>query len=188
MDLFIYEDNKLHLNKPEILLVKEFADLWETSRNRSGEDKGGYNRLRAFKEFTYIYLMYDWESPYKNQSDTERHLSSVEDCQLTQKQMEDEKFKAACAKYRSMQETPQSRLLRSAYKTLDELTLFFSTVDLQERDAEGKFILPHDRVMGSIGKLGVAVAGLDVLEEQVRKQKEANSPKLRGDIEPGAFD
>jgi len=188
MDIFTFEDNRLQLNKTSILLVKEFAELWEPMRNRIDGDKSGYDRKRAYKEFTYIYLMYDWESPYKNFSEVERHLTAVEDCGLSKKFLEDEKFLAACRKYQDMQDTIEVKLLKSAYKSCTELTLFYTNVDLQERDMEGRYILNHKQVMDSIANLGKMVAGLEVLQEVVRKQKEANAPKLRGDIEPGMFD
>lgn len=188
MDIFIFDDNKLTLNKEHILLVKEFAKLWEPLRNRIDGDKSGYARLRATKEFTYIYLVYDWESPYKNFSETDRHLTAIEDSGLTDKQLADESFLAACTKYQAMQETPQVRMLKGVYKACDELTLFYMNTDLQERDVDGKHILSHKTVIDSISNMGKLVASLESLEEVVKKQKEANSPKYRGDQEPGMFD
>lgn len=188
MRIFEFDENKLSINKPEVLLVKEFAELWKPLRNRVEGDLGGYNRARAYKEFMYIYLMYDWESPYKTFSEAERHLTALDDCGLTPKQMEDEHFQAACKKYQSMQDTPQVRLLKGVYKSLDELTLFFTQADLQERDLDGRYILNHKQVIDAIANLGKTVTGVEVLEEIVKKQKEANAPKLRGDIEPGYFD
>lgn len=188
MDIFEFEDNKLSLNKPHVLLIEEFAKLWEPTRNRIEGDKTGSLRKRAFKEFTYMYLAYDWESPYKNLSETQRHIIAMSDSTLNEKQQSDEDFKAACRKYQDMQDTPQVRLLKGVYKSLEELTLFFNTADLQERDGEGRFILNHKQVIDAIANLGKTVEGLEKLEEVVRKQKESRAPKLRGDIEPGIFD
>lgn len=188
MDIFEFEDQKLELNKVGILLVKEYAKLWEPQRNRIEGDKSGYSRTRAYREFTYIYLMFDWDSPYKNYSEQERHLTALEDSQLTDKQFKDDDFLAACRKYQEMQDTPQVRLLKAAYKSCNELTLFYTNVDLQERDVDGKHILNHKQVMDSLAGLGKMMAGLEQLEEIVRKQKEANAPRLRGDIQPGIYD
>lgn len=188
MDIFSFEDGKLALNKENILLVKEFSDLWETTRNRIEGDKSGYARNRAFREFTYMYLVYDWDSPYKNQSEQERHLSAIEDSQMTDKFLKDEKFIAACKKYQDMQDTPQVRMLKAVYKSCEELTLFYTTADLQERDMDGKHILSHKQLIDSIGNMGKLIESLERLEEVVRKQKEANAPKYRGDVEPGYYD
>lgn len=188
MKLFIFENQKLTLNKEEVLLIKEFEALWEVGRNKIEGDVRGYDRKRATREFTYIYLMYDWESPYKNFSDAERHNESLSDSQLTEKQLEDPKFKSACTKYQDIQETHMSRLLRSAYRTIDELRLFYELVNLQERDNEGRPIFNAKQVLDSLGGLGKVLISVEQLEEVVRKQKEANNKALRGDVAPGMFD
>lgn len=188
MKLFILESNTLQVNKDEVLLIREFADLWEVQRNKvQGDLRGGERRL-AFKEFTYIYLMYDWESPYKTFSETERHTEALYDSGLTEKQFADERFKKACKKYQDMQETHMSRLLRSAYRTIDELRLYYELLNLQERDEFNKPIHNAKQVLDSLGGLGKVLASVEQLEEIVRKQKEAGGKALRGDIEPGMFD
>ena len=37
-----YQNNKITINQPEILLVKEFADLWTDERNKCSEDPDGH--------------------------------------------------------------------------------------------------------------------------------------------------
>ena len=66
LDLFLYDNVtcNLKINEYEILLIKEFAALWDTERNKCKEDPSGLNHVRADKEFTYIYLAIDWKSPY----------------------------------------------------------------------------------------------------------------------------
>ena len=66
MKVFVYNNasGELELNEPEILLVREFEGLWEKGRNKCKEDPTGTRRLRAFREFKYIFLMLDWLSPY----------------------------------------------------------------------------------------------------------------------------
>lgn len=188
MKLFIFENRELQLNKDEVLLIREFAELWEVQRNKMpGDIRGGERRL-AFREFTYIYLMYDWESPYKNFSDAERRTEAMYDAQLTEKQLEDEKLTKACKKYQDMQETHMSRLLRSAYRTIDELRLFYELVNLQERDDRGLPVYNAKQVLESLGSLGKVIGSVEQLEEVVRKQKEATGKALRGDVEPGMFD
>jgi hypothetical protein len=45
-------------------LVKEFAKLMDNDRNKCKEDPTGELGLRAFREFTYIWLALDWKSIY----------------------------------------------------------------------------------------------------------------------------
>jgi len=65
-NIFQYDDsvNRVELNMPEILLVKEFAELVKYDRNICKEDPKGLKCLKAFREFTYIWLALDWKSPY----------------------------------------------------------------------------------------------------------------------------
>jgi hypothetical protein len=66
MKFFLFNNatNEIIVNEPEILLVKEFAALWDKDRNKTSKDKKGTKRTRAFRELTYIWLMCDWSSPY----------------------------------------------------------------------------------------------------------------------------
>lgn len=187
MKVFTFENQRLSLNKEEILLVNEFAELWETSRNKGDGDSRGIEKKRAFKEFTYIYLMYDWESPYKNFSDSERKLAASDDAGLTSKHLQDEKFLAACRKYQSIQDTQMMKLLKSAYRAIDEVRLFYETIDLQERDGDGRPMFNAKQLLDSLGGLGKTIESVEKLEELVKKQREVGV-KLRGDVEPGMFD
>ena len=56
LDLFLYDNVtcNLKINEYEILLVKEFAALWDIERNKCKEDPKGTKRLRAWREFKYI--------------------------------------------------------------------------------------------------------------------------------------
>ena len=55
--IFQYDNSRgaVELNVPEILLVKEFSALMENGRNKSKEDVTGNLKLRAYREFTYIW-------------------------------------------------------------------------------------------------------------------------------------
>ena len=74
-NIFQYDNmnNRIELNVPEILLVREFAELIECKRNICKEDSKGTKGLRAFREFTYIWLALDWKSPYSDYPEQERH-------------------------------------------------------------------------------------------------------------------
>ena len=188
MNYFIFENNKLQLNKESILLIKEFAPLWDIDRNKINGDTRGYDRKRAFREFTYMFLMYDWESPYKQFTDQERHNDSLADSELTNKQFNDPLFVEACKKYQKIQETRMLKLLQACYKAVDELTLFYNTVDLQERDVDGKPIFNAKQINDTIASQGKTIISLESLEAIVRREKEGDAAKLRGDKKPGTFD
>lgn len=188
MNYFLFENNKLTLDREIILLIKEFANLWEPARNKEPGDAKGTERRRCFREFTYIYLMYDWESPYKAFSDKDRHETSLADAAMADKDLLDETFRGASKKYREIQDTRMLKLLNGMYKTIDELTLFLSTVDLQERDVDGKPIFNAKQISDTIAGVGKTVTSLETVEAIVRREKEGDAAKLRGDRKPGTFD
>jgi len=68
MKFFLFDNvnNEVVVNEPEILLVKEFADLWDVKRNKTKSDTKGTKRTRAYRELVYIWLMCDWASPYSD--------------------------------------------------------------------------------------------------------------------------
>lgn len=188
IELFRFNNNTIELYKPEVLLVKEFGDLLEPKRNKCKEDPKGEQALRAFNEFAYIYLVYDWKSPYSEMSERDRKEAAMYDSGLTEEQLKDPLFLMACEKYRKLQDSRIMRLLNAAYTACDELEHFYKTVDLQERDlVTGKPIIGHKDVSASVANLGKVVASLNLLVEQVKKEQQKNSD-IRGDVTPGLFD
>jgi hypothetical protein len=58
MNIFVYDNvnNRLEINEPEILLIKEFKSLFDKDKTKT--------KTQLWKELTYIYLAIDWKSPY----------------------------------------------------------------------------------------------------------------------------
>ena len=100
MKFFIYDNvnGNVQLNSEGLLVISEFANLLSNDRNKTKEDKLGKKKERAFREFTYIYLFIDWESPYFNFSEEERHKASLDNSKLSEVEFNDELFRAACKK------------------------------------------------------------------------------------------
>jgi hypothetical protein len=61
MKFFIYDsvNEEIMLNEESILLMREFSALLDEKRNKTKEDKTGKKKLRAFKEFKFLYLFFD---------------------------------------------------------------------------------------------------------------------------------
>ena len=104
MKFFIFDNakNRINVNVPEILLIKEFKDLWEAKRNITKNDKTGEEKTLAFKELTFIYLMIDWQSPYSDYYEQDRYNASLLDSGLSEDEYNDPLFRAACRKYREL--------------------------------------------------------------------------------------
>lgn len=81
MGLFeLDEDGILTLCKEEIRAVPEFAKIL---RRDLGYSVGGKRiKKKAFREFKYIFFVYDYGSPYANASFEERKEKAIKDCGL----------------------------------------------------------------------------------------------------------
>ena len=193
-DIFQYDNvnGRIELNTPEILLVREFKALMDNARNICKEDKTGSKCLRAFSEFTYIYLALDWKSPYSDFYEQERHQEALQDSKLTEEEFNDPTFRAACRKYKQLQEENRSiKLLKAAQNTVDKFIDYFNNVDPEERDqATGKPIFKVKDIMSEISNLSKVHEELKVLEGLVKKEL-TETTSLRGnvseDFDPGDF-
>ncbi len=191
MKFFLFNNatNEIIVNEPEILLVKEFAALWDKDRNKTSKDKRGTKRTRAFRELTYIWLMCDWSSPYADYAEQERHQECLKDANMTEEEWNDPTFRAAARKYRELQESSRAlKLIKSAQQVVDKITDYFDTLDVQERDeATGKPIFKVKDVMAELNSVSDVVEQLKTLEILYKKEQEQENG-LMGNIETGAFD
>ena len=191
MKFFLFDNsaNDVQINTPEVLLIREFAALWEPSRNKTKEDPKGSKRTRAFREFTYIWLMCDWASPYSDYTEQERHTEAMKDAKLTEKEWTDPTFRAACRKYRELQNSSRSlKLIKAAQDVVDKITDYFETLDLQERDpVSGKPIFKTKDIMAELSNVSDVIDQLKTLEVLYKREQEQDNG-LMGNVEIGAFD
>ena len=191
MKFFLFDNsaNEVTINEPEILLIREFAALWDLSRNKTKEDPKGSKRSRAYRELTYIWLMCDWASPYSDYTEQERHTEAMKDARLTEKEWTDPTFRAACRKYRELQSSSRSlKLIKAAEDVVDKITDYFETLDLQERDPiSGKPIFKTKDVMAELSNVSDVVEQLKALEVLYKREQEQDNG-LMGNVEIGAFD
>ena len=191
MKFFLFNNatNEIVINEPEVMLVKEFANLWEPSRNKTKKDPKGQKRTRAFRELTYIWLMCDWASPYADYSEQERHEECLKDAGLTEKEWADPTFREAVRKYRDLQNASRSlKLIKSTQQVVDKIIDYFDTIDLQERDpVTSKPVYKVKDVMAEMNTIPQLVDDLKQLEILYKKEQEQENG-LMGNVEVGAFD
>ena len=137
MNVFTYDNgnNRLEINEPEILLIKEFKALSDRDKTK--------NKSRLWRELTYIYLAIDWKSLYNQYTEQERHQEALSDSGITEEEFNDPIFREACRKYKALQDSNKSiKMLRAAMSAADQFVDYFTDiVDLNERDANGKPVL-----------------------------------------------
>lgn len=189
--IFLYDNStgNLELDTYEILLVKEFETLWNIERNKCPEDPTGVKRLRAWKEFRYMFLMLDFKSPYFEYKEHEKHDAAMNDSGLTQEEWNDPDFKAACRKYLEIQDSSRIlSLIRTAFRTLEKMRVSLDNIDFEERDDNRKPIFKPKDVLADIASIGIMRDKLRDLETAYKKDLIDSKVKNRGDIEPGLDD
>ena len=185
--VFQYDNvtGKVELNTPEILLIREFAALMDIKRNKCKEDPEGKYKLRAFREFTYIYLAIDWMSPYRDYYEQDKHQEALRDANITEEEFNNPEFRAACRKYRALQdETRSIKLLKAAQNVIDKFVDYFNNIDVEERDEQtGKPIYKTKDVMAEISSLHKVHEELVILESQVKKEISETSSIRAGAVD-----
>lgn len=148
------------LNSADLALIDEFKTIIKRDKER------------ADREFTYIYLAIDWKSPYSNYSEQERHEAALKDAHITEEEWNDPLFRAACRKYRALQESNRYvRLLKSAELVTDKITDYFNNVDLEERnDNTGAYINKVSDVQKAMENAAKQIETLKMIESLVKKE------------------
>ena len=194
MKFFIYDNvnEEVMLNDESILLIKEFAALLDDERNKIKDNKitkGRKKRARAFREFKFLYLFFDWSSPYFQYSEEDKYSEALADSGLSEEEYNDPIFRDACRKYDEMQNSSiEIRLLKGAMTAIEGQIFYLNHVDLNERDPQtGKPIFKSKDLIAEIKGCKDLISGLRELEEQVKKGEETTNT-LRGGVEAGMFD
>lgn len=186
-DVFVYNNqlNRVELNIPEILLVKEFSELLKPARNKCKEDPSGLEGLRAFREFTYIWLAICWKSVYSEYDEQERHREALKDAEITEEEFNNPEFRAACRKFRQIQESSLSiKMLHAAQETVNKFIEYFNSVDPLERDEQtGKPVYKVKDIMTELSSLGKVHDELIDLESRVKKELAEKSTIRGGAVE-----
>ena len=186
-DIFVYNNqlNRIELNTPEILLVKEFSELLKPTRNKCKEDPSGLEGLRAFREFTYIWLAICWKSVYSEYDEQERHREALKDAEITEEEFNNPEFRAACRKFRQIQESSLSiKMLHAAQETVNKFIEYFNAVDPLERDEQtGKPVYKVKDIMAELSSLGKVHDELIDLESRVKKELAEKSTIRGGAVE-----
>lgn len=148
------------LNSADLALIDEFRTIIKRDKDR------------ADREFTYIYLAIDWKSPYNGYSEQERHEAALQDAHITEEEFNDSSFRAACRKYRALQESNRYvRLLKSAELVTDKIIDYFNNVDLEERDEQtGKYVNKVADIQKAMENASKQIETLKMIESLVKKE------------------
>lgn len=187
LKVFQYNNStgKVEIEDGNLFLIKEFNALMDDDRNKCKKDPKGKKHLRAFRELTYIWLAIDWNSLYKDYSIPDRHNAALEDANLTEEEWNDPIFRAACRKYKELQESSRAiKMLKAAQTSVDRFTDYFNTVDPQERDENtGKPIWKVKDLQTELTNIPTLLTSLKELESMVKREMTESSRIQGGAIE-----
>lgn len=144
-------------------------------------------KVVARKELAYVYHMIDPMSPYMDGFTEEEREEQLPDDLFPDEDWEpDQAVQDAMTWYEEVNLTEKQRVLRSAIRSIQELRNHLDTVDLDERDENGKPIWKpkdHIRVLKDMGSV---IDGLEDIEEAVEREQ-AEDGAIRGGAEVNAF-
>lgn len=179
MNIFDIVENKVVLN-PQSLNIPEFKAIWDRDKSKM---KGN-----ATKEISYIVYTCDesFNNPYRAYRDSDRKEVLLKDF-MHDGWVEDELIVSAMNKFKSLKETTNSRLLRSAKKAAEKLSEYFDSVDFNMRDSSGKPVFSSRDLASNLKEVAGIVKSLNTLEEMVRKEQ-TESSNVRGGGEVGFYE
>lgn len=210
-ELFVLnpETQLVDINKPWLSTIKEFKVLLK-------RDKGTVNgnerrKLRAEKEFTFIYHLVDYRSSFADFSEEERLASALANSDFDPKfdYQKDEALAAAVEVYKALRDTPGLLMLyelkqgihssqrvvkkirQNLNKLLDELDLMseekfdeFSKTLGSKNDPILLISDRMDRLMDIAEKLPKTLKSIENLEQEIKKEL-ADEVQIRGKGEKG---
>ena len=169
MRLFDIDKGRVVIN-PTALWIPEFKKLWNRDKTKDKAD--------AHNEISYIVFMYDFNSPYRDYSESDRTEKVHKDCFPEDALWKpDKEIQKAIKRFKEFQETANSRLLKAAKVAANKLTEYFREVDSSHAT----------EIIRNLKELGTVVKSLDILEKQVQKEQlETNN--VRGGQAIGLFE
>jgi len=170
------DNNMATLNKPWISLIPEFRALLARDKGGPGDGSGKYKK-KATREFTFIYLMYDFHSPYEEEPDDIRLTHSLAGAGIELDKWEgdykkDSEFLSAVAKYKEMlaNSSVSLRGLRAMKNATHAMYAHLETVDFTEETNAGGLKYDIKKVQEAIRLMPKQEEALAEMESKVKAQ------------------
>lgn len=167
-------------------MVPEFRKLLAKDKGGPGDGSGKYKK-HATRQFTYIFLRYDFRSPIENHNEEDRERESLRMSELTPGQVQsDGDLWEAIRVYQALMDkcSPTLRTYRELKESIDDLTDYIRDMDLRERTLTGgKVHSPKDK-QEAINGMPKTMQTLSDLERKV-KEEMGDDSGLRGGAEKG---
>jgi len=163
---------------PEVLLIKEFKELWDRDK--------AVNKDSAYLDFAFIYHTMDLRSPYRSYTADERDDVVAKDI-YGKKHKKDNLIEDARKKYIELNRSKSALLLEDTYNAVDKLREYFQEVSLTKKDKNGKPIYSSKDLVSNMKAISDVIKSLKSLEKEVEKEK-IEEFAIRGGGEKGVFE
>lgn len=181
MELFVItQTHEVELNKEWMQLIPEFKNVLAADKGSKG-DADGRKKLKARKQFAYIFFMIDFKSPIFSWELSERHEEALRYTDLTEADVNQPLVRRAYEEYQKLQFKAARSLktLENAYKALDSLDNYLGNINFNEKDKQGKLLHNPKEVGANISQLNKMFDELDKFEKRVHEQLK-ESTTIRG--------
>lgn len=185
--LSLDNDFKVVINKPFIYTVEVFRKILERDRGGPG-DKYGHHKLRAKKEFYFLYNYCDFTSPFIEYDEEDRFIEAALGAGYKEDEIDalqnDELIQQAIITYNSLKDTRSLKLVRSAMNVIDKLRIFYDDLDLKEETRSGVYKHKPKDILTSLKDLGPTLKKLQELESSIKKELQ-QAGRIRGGVDLG---
>ena len=174
------DTSTVELNKAWIMLTPEFKALLDRDKGSKGDYRGD-KKLKARKEFTYIYFLEDFSSPLTDWEESEKQKEALHYADLVDKDVDD-KLAAAVEKYDELQlkGARALRTYRSLLKSQDAMDLYYETLDMNAKDKMGKLLNDPASVVKSAKQLDEFYTTINNFRKRVEEELKDASKGIRG--------
>lgn len=179
MNLFEYKDFTVVVS-PEAITLKPFEVLWKRDKTK--------HKKNVMMELSYIYHMCDVRSDFNDITVEElRHNDVVAAVGLESKWKPDAKVKTALEFYKQRSETILTKLLKRCEIAIETVGVHVASLDMNERDNNGKLINDVSKIVSSLEKIPKLVESHSNAKKAVEKELN-DSKNARGSVAPGMFE
>lgn len=176
MRLFtIGEDFQVELNKEWIFLIPEFNALLKRDKGSQGDYRGD-KKLKARREFAFIYFDLDFTSPIREYEDFERRTEAMKYAMLEESDI-DGPLMDAHRKYNELlqQSSRSLKTLQAIEHSLNALDIYFLNLNFDERDKKGELVHSPNAYLLNLERVGKAYDAVDKFKKRVEEE-------LKGDV------
>lgn len=169
------DDYTVELNKPWIMLIPEFAVLLRRDKGSEGDYRGD-KKLKARREFSFIYFDLDFTSPIREWDEHDRRQEAMRYAGLEEKDIDNDVMTAHAVYDQLLKGSSRSlRTLKSVEVSLDQLDNYFETINFTKTDKKGELLHSATQYLGNLEKLGKAYAAIEAFKKRVAEE-------LKGDL------